>query len=126
MSPQHMMTQTIIILILKGDSGGPLTSKVNGRHVLIGDVSNGNACKGPYSVYGSIAYYRKWIDSTMAANGGANFCSGSSTTTAPTTTTTTKASTTTTKASTTTKSSSTTSSQDYDYNYNDYNYVYIP
>merc|ERR1712110_845741 len=59
----------------KGDSGGPLTSEVNGRHVLIGDVSNGNACKGPYSVYGSIAHYRKWIDSTMAANGGANFCS---------------------------------------------------
>merc|ERR1712227_289775 len=59
----------------KGDSGGPLTSVVNGRHVLIGDVSNGNACKGPYSVYGSIAYYRKRIDSTMASNGGANFCS---------------------------------------------------
>merc|ERR1712110_928708 len=59
----------------KGDSGGPLTSEVNSRHVLIGDVSNGNACKGPYSVYGSIAHYRKWIDSTMAANGGANFCS---------------------------------------------------
>ena len=108
-------------MLLKGDSGGPLTSEVNGRHVLIGDVSNGNACKGPYSVYGSIAYYRKWIDSTMAANGGANFCSGSasSTTTAPTSTTT---------KATTTKSSSTTSSQDYDYNnynYNDYNnYVY--
>merc|ERR1719264_1431912 len=59
----------------KGDSGGPLTSVVNGRHVLIGDVSNGNACKGPYSIYGSIAYYRKWIDATMTANGGANFCS---------------------------------------------------
>merc|ERR1719362_393760 len=59
----------------KGDSGGPLTSVVNGRHVLIGDVSNGNACKGPYSVSGSIAYYRKWIDTTMTANGGANFCS---------------------------------------------------
>jgi len=99
----------------KGDSGGPLTSVVNGRHVLIGDVSNGNACKGPYAVFGSIAYYRKWIDSTMASNGGANFCSGSaSTTAAPATTT---------KAATTTKSSSTTSSQDYyDYNnYNDYN-----
>jgi len=106
----------------KGDSGGPLTSVVNGRHVLIGDVSNGNACKGPYAVFGSIAYYRKWIDSTMASNGGANFCSGSaSTTAAPATTT--KAAATTTKASTTTKSSSTTSSQDYyDYNnYNDYN-----
>jgi len=59
----------------KGDSGGPLTSEVGGRHVLIGDVSNGNACKGPYSVFGSIAYYRQWIDKTMAANGGANFCS---------------------------------------------------
>ena len=70
-----MMTSIVLTLILKGDSGGPLTSVVNGRHVLIGDVSNGNACKGPYSVYGSIAHYRKWIDSTMAANGGANFCS---------------------------------------------------
>ena len=99
---------------------------VNGRHVLIGDVSNGNACKGPYAVFGSIAYYRKWIDSTMASNGGANFCSGSSSTTSSTTAaaaTTTKAATTTTKAATTTKSSSTTSSQDYDYNnYNDYNF----
>jgi len=58
----------------KGDSGGPLTTEVNGRHVLIGDVSFGNACKGPYAIFGSIAYYRKWIEETMKANGGATRC----------------------------------------------------
>ena len=59
---------------LQGDSGGPLTTEVNGRHVLIGDVSFGNACKGPYAIFGSIAYYRKWIEETMKANGGATRC----------------------------------------------------
>ena len=63
------------ILSYQGDSGGPLTTEVNGRHVLIGDVSNGNACKGPYSVFGSIADFRKWMDDTMKANGGATMCS---------------------------------------------------
>ena len=58
----------------KGDSGGPLTTDVGGRQVLIGDVSNGNACKGPYAVFGAIADYRQWIDSTMESNGGATFC----------------------------------------------------
>merc|ERR1712227_257129 len=58
----------------KGDSGGPLTTDVGGRQVLIGDVSNGNACKGPYAVFGAIADFRQWIDSTMASNGGATFC----------------------------------------------------
>ena len=28
----------------KGDSGGPLTVEVSGKHVLIGDVSFGNGC----------------------------------------------------------------------------------
>ena len=58
----------------QGDSGGPLTSAVGGRHVLVGDVNFGDACKGPYSVYGSIAFYRQWIDATMKANGGATMC----------------------------------------------------
>ena len=58
----------------KGDSGGPLTTDVGGRQVLIGDVSHGNACKGPYAVFGAIADFRQWIDSTMASNGGATFC----------------------------------------------------
>jgi secreted trypsin-like serine protease len=58
----------------RGDSGGPLTTVVNGQHVLIGDVSNGLACKGPYSIFGDVAYYRKWIDQTVAANGGGVSC----------------------------------------------------
>jgi len=58
----------------RGDSGGPLTTDVNGQHVLIGDVSNGLACKGPYSIFGEVAYYRKWIDQTVAANGGGVTC----------------------------------------------------
>ena len=58
----------------KGDSGGPLTTDVGGRQVLIRDVSHGNACKGPYAVFGAIADFRQWIDSTMESNGGATFC----------------------------------------------------
>merc|ERR1719150_3247680 len=58
----------------RGDSGGPLTTVVNGQHVLIGDVSNGLACKGPCSIFGDVAHYRKWIDQTVAANGGGVSC----------------------------------------------------
>merc|ERR1712241_1370304 len=58
----------------RGDSGGPLTTVVNGQHVLIGDVSNGLACKGPYSIFGDVAHYRKWIDTTVYNNGGAVMC----------------------------------------------------
>ena len=58
----------------QGDSGGPLTYKEGTQHVLIGDVSNGLACKGPYSIFGDVAYYRKWIDQTVAANGGGVSC----------------------------------------------------
>ena len=64
----------IIIGILQGDSGGPLTTVVKGQHVLIGDVSNGLACKGPYSIFGDVAHYRKWIDTTVYDNGGAVMC----------------------------------------------------
>ena len=60
----------------QGDSGGPLTVEVNGKHVLIGDVSFGNGCglAGQYGVYGDVAYFRTWVDSTVAANGGAKYC----------------------------------------------------
>merc|ERR550519_1933256 len=58
----------------RGDSGGPLTTVVKGQHVLIGDVSNGLACKGPYSIFGDVAHYRKWIDTTVYNNGGAAMC----------------------------------------------------
>ena len=61
-------------VILQGDSGGPLTTVVKGQHVLIGDVSNGLACKGPYSIFGDVAHYRKWIDTTVYNNGGAVMC----------------------------------------------------
>ena len=64
----------MMIVILQGDSGGPLTTVVKGQHVLIGDVSNGLACKGPYSIFGDVAHYRKWIDTTVYNNGGAVMC----------------------------------------------------
>jgi len=60
----------------QGDSGGPLTVEVNKKHVLIGDVSFGNGCAlaGQYGVYGDVAYFRNWIDTTVAANGGGDKC----------------------------------------------------
>jgi len=60
----------------QGDSGGPLTVEVNDKHVLIGDVSFGNGCglAGQYGVYGDVAYFRDWIDTTVAANGGGDKC----------------------------------------------------
>jgi len=60
----------------QGDSGGPLTVEVSGKHVLIGDVSWGNGCglEGQYGVYGDVAYFRTWVDSTIRGNGGAKYC----------------------------------------------------
>merc|ERR1711892_1018298 len=60
----------------QGDSGGPLTVEVSGKHVLIGDVSFGNGCglEGQYGVYGDVAYFRTWVDSTVSSNGGAKCC----------------------------------------------------
>jgi len=60
----------------QGDSGGPLTIEVGGAHVLIGDVSWGNGCglEGQYGVYGDVAYFRTWVDSTLNNNGGAQYC----------------------------------------------------
>merc|ERR1712106_1029944 len=60
----------------QGDSGGPLTVEVRGKHVLIGDVSWGNGCglEGQYGVYGDVAYFRTWVDSSVSGNGGAKYC----------------------------------------------------
>ena len=68
--------QTKQLSITQGDSGGPLTVEVNDKHVLIGDVSFGNGCglAGQYGVYGDVAYFRDWIDTTVAANGGGDKC----------------------------------------------------
>ena len=62
--------------LLQGDSGGPLTVDVAGQHVLIGDVSFGEKCglEGKYGVYGDVAYFRAWIDSTVSGNNGAKYC----------------------------------------------------
>merc|ERR1711962_1235614 len=59
-----------------GDSGGPLTVEEAGKHVLVGDVSFGIGCArdGLYGVYGEVAFFRSWIDSTIAENGGGEFC----------------------------------------------------
>ena len=64
------------LIFSQGDSGGPLTVEVNKKHVLIGDVSFGNGCalEGQYGVYGDVAYFRNWIDTTVAANGGGDKC----------------------------------------------------
>ena len=47
-----------------GDSGGPLTYKTRGQHILIGAVSWGVECglENKYGVYSSISYYRDWIE----------------------------------------------------------------
>jgi len=60
----------------QGDSGGPLTVDVDGKHVLIGDVSFGNQCglEGQYGVYGDVAFFRTWVDTNVKNNGGANYC----------------------------------------------------
>jgi len=60
----------------QGDSGGPLTVDVDGKHVLIGDVSFGNKCglAGKYGVYGDVAFFKTWIDTNVGENGGATYC----------------------------------------------------
>ena len=50
-----------------GDSGGPLSYKTRGQHILIGAVSWGVECglENKYGVYSSISYYRDWIEEKM-------------------------------------------------------------
>lgn len=60
----------------QGDSGGPMSVDVNGKHYLAGAVSFGIGCAqgGLYGVYAQVSYYLNWIESTINANGGAEFC----------------------------------------------------
>jgi len=59
-----------------GDSGGPFTVEVGGKHTLAGAVSFGIGCgrEGLYGVYAEVGDYRNWIDTTISSNGGATFC----------------------------------------------------
>merc|ERR1712032_1493212 len=59
-----------------GDSGGPFTVEVGGKHTLAGAVSFGAGCgrEGLYGVYAEVGDYRNWIDTTISSNGGATFC----------------------------------------------------
>lgn len=61
----------------QSDSGGPLTFKQNGQHVLIGDVSRGLGCAQPgvNGLYGRISFLRDWIDGLMT---NPTFCGGTS------------------------------------------------
>jgi len=62
-----------------GDSGGPFTvaDSGSGAHTLVGAVSFGVGCarEGLYGVYADVPFFRTWIDETIAAKGGATFCS---------------------------------------------------
>merc|ERR1712181_196149 len=62
----------------QGDSGGPFTTNsTSGAHTLVGAVSFGDGCakEGLYGVYADVPFFRTWIDKTIAAKGGATFCS---------------------------------------------------
>merc|ERR1712013_834078 len=81
--PQYQITEAMLCAGgqlnkdgCQGDSGGPLTVDDNGKHVLIGDVSFGNQCglEDQYGVYGDVAYFRTWVDTNVANNGGAKYC----------------------------------------------------
>merc|ERR1719158_564973 len=60
----------------RGDSGGPLTVKEGDQHFLAGVVSWGYGCgaDGLPGVYAEVAKLRTWVDTNIAANGGATYC----------------------------------------------------
>ena len=55
-------------IVLKGDSGGPLTCRVNGSWTVVGIVSYGDidcATSGSAAVYTRVSSYRQWILDVM-------------------------------------------------------------
>ena len=76
--PQKLAIFDILHLIrcFKGDSGGPLTYKSRGQHILIGDVSFGDSCgvKGKYGMYGRISHFRPWIEEEMKKLEAPKYC----------------------------------------------------
>jgi len=60
----------------QGDSGGPMTVSKGGQHTLVGSVSIGYGCgrANRYGIYARTAFFREWIDSTMADNGVTTKC----------------------------------------------------
>uniref|UniRef100_A0A3B5RCG9 Zgc:100868 n=1 Tax=Xiphophorus maculatus TaxID=8083 RepID=A0A3B5RCG9_XIPMA len=59
-----------MFLILKGDSGGPMVSKQNGRWIQSGIVSFGIGCAQPNypGVYARVSQYESWIKAQIATN----------------------------------------------------------
>ena len=62
------------IIYLQGDSGGPVTFKLRGQHILIGVIGFfvGEEC-GNITGVCRISYVREWIDRILSG-GGAAFC----------------------------------------------------
>merc|ERR1719158_2011562 len=60
----------------QGDSGGPFTVKEVDQHFLAGVVSWGYGCGAEDlpGVYAEVALLRTWVDTNIAANGGATYC----------------------------------------------------
>ena len=65
-------------IISKADSGGPLTFKSGGQHILIGDVSFGGhwgcGSEGKYGAYGRISHFRPWIEKEMKKLEAPKYC----------------------------------------------------
>jgi len=63
-----------------GDSGGPLTTREENQHKLVGTVSFGICSNDPSQpgpvpgVFTDVAVYRRWLDETFSEEGGATFC----------------------------------------------------
>ena len=46
----------------RGDSGGGLTYKANGQHVLVGVSQSSSGSQTYHSIFTNVGWYRYWID----------------------------------------------------------------